>query len=188
MADEATTTPVATPDEAQATTENKGTATPPAEAKNTETPAEPMIPKSRLDEVLTKLKAYEQEKTKAQKDAEAAETARLAEQGKYKEIADTLQAKLDAAQAEARTAAIKLLQRDAAAQVKLPAVLADRLKGDTLEEMITDAKAILESLPKPSAPDINASNGAGGAPAPGQMSDVEKQQLAAVLGVNPRFM
>lgn len=172
----------------EATVETPTPATPSAGTQKAETPAEVMIPKSRLDEVLSKLKTYEQEKTKAQKDAEAAETARLAEQGKYKEIADALQAKLDAAATAAKSAELRLLQRDVAAKTGLPAALAERLRGEDEADMIADAKSILQALPKPAAPNINAESGAGGAPLPGQMSEAEKQELAAVFGVNPKFM
>jgi hypothetical protein len=127
----------------------------------------------------------EKEAAKAQADAEAKV---LAEQGKYKELFEKQQAELQAAQQAARANELRLWQRDAAAQTKLPVALAERLKGETLDEMVADAKAILAALPKPAAPDINANSGAGGAPAAGQLSDAEKQELAAVLGVNPRFM
>ncbi len=177
-----------TPAVNEATTETEAAAQPSAGTQKPDTPAEPMIPKSRLDEVLSKLKTYEQEKTKAQKDAEAAETARLAEQGKYKEIADSLQAKLEAAQSAARANEIRLLQRDVAAKTNLPVALAERLRGETEDEMIADARSILAALPKPTAPNINAESGAGGMPGPGQLSDAEKQRIADKYRVDPRYI
>ena len=140
------------------------------------------IVKERLDREQAKAK---QATEKAQADAEAKV---LAEQGKYKELFEKQQAELTAAQAAARANEMRLLQRDAATNTKLPAALADRLKGETLEEMEADAKSILAALPKPAAPDINAHSGAGGAPAAGQLSDAEKAVLAAELGVNPKYM
>ena len=186
MADDATTT--AAPATPEATAAPSTTATPPAGAQNTETTAEVMIPKSRLDEVLAKLKSFESDKTKAEKAAKDAENASLAEQGKYKEIADRATAELAAAQQAAKAAEMRLLQRDVAAKTSLPLPLADRLRGETEEEMIADAKAIIAALPKPAAPNINANSGAGGAPAPGALDDAEKKRIADKYGVDSRYV
>ena len=70
-----------------------------------------------------------------------------------------------AAQLEAETKNLRLsvLRRDVAAKTGLPEALIDRLKGETLEEVEADAKALLESLPKEvKKPAINATNPAGG--------------------------
>ncbi len=187
MSDNATTTPAtpaAEPTAAATTTQ----ATPSAGTQNTETPAEVMIPKSRFDEVNNRLKAIEGERTKAQKEAEAAETARLAEQGEYKKLFEKQQSELETERKARRDNEIKLLQRDAATQTNLPAALAERLKGDTLEEMVADAQAILAALPKPTAPNINAGAGAGGAPAAGALDESNRQRIADKYGVDPRYL
>lgn len=184
MADEAAATPATEP----TTPTNPAPATPPAGAQNAETPAEPMIPKSRLDEVLAKLKNYETEKTKAEKAQADAEAKRLADEGKFKELYEKQQAELQASQAEAKAAATKLMQRDIAAKTNLPLPLAERLRGDTAEEMEADAKSIMAALPKPAAPNINANPGPGGAPAVGQLSDDEKRRIADRYGVDPRYV
>jgi hypothetical protein len=184
MADETPVVPATEP----AAPAAPATATPPAEAKNTETPAEPMIPKSRFDEVNNRLKAIEDENKKAAKLAQDAEAKRLADEGKYKELYDKQQAELQTAQAEAKAAAVKLMQRDIAAKTNLPLPLAERLRGETADEMEADAKAILAALPKPAAPNINANSGAGGAPAAGQMDDAKKQQMADKYGIDPRYI
>ena len=185
MADETVVTPVAT--EAVATPA-EATANTPAVAKNTDTQAEPMIPKSRFDEVNNRLKALEADSTKAAKAAKDAETKRLEEEGKYKELFEKQQAELTAAQAEARQASIKVMQRDVATKTNLPLALAERLRGETADEMEADAKNILAALPKPAAPNINASNGAGGAPAPGALDEAAKQRIADKYGVDARYI
>lgn len=185
MADETTNTAT----ETDATPEAQATANTAAEPTQTETaPAEVMIPKTRFDQVNDRLKAIEAEAAKAKKAQADAETQALAEQGKYKELFEKQQAELAAAQATARANELRLLQRDAATEAKLPAALAERLKGETLEEMVADAKAILAALPKPAAPDINASNGVGGAPAVGQLDETRKAELAAAYGVSAKLM
>lgn len=193
MADETTTVPATPVVDATSTDAAKATATvtPPGDATGTNSGAsDRTFTQADLDRIIKE--RLEQASTKAQKDAAKikadAETQSLAEQGKYKEIADKLQADLTAAQQAAKATEQKLLQRDAATQANLPAVLADRLKGETLDEMVADAKSILAALPKPVAPNINANTGAGGAPAAGQLSDADKAELGAVLGVNPKYM
>lgn len=189
MANEATDTQAAAVTEAPAATETQATATPPAGAQTTETaPAEVMIPKSRFDEVNSRLKAIEADAAKAKKAQADAETQALAEQGKYKEIADKLQADLQAAQAAAKANEIKMLQMKVAGETKLPAAFAELLKGDNADEMTAHAQALLAAMPKPAAPDVNASNGAGGAPGAGQLDEARKAEIAAAYGVNPKLM
>lgn len=189
MPDETTVTDTASADAVPAT--ESTAVTPPADATGSNSGAtDRTFTQADIDRIIKD--RLEQERGKAQKQAEKAqaeaEAKVLAEQGKYKELFEKQQAELQAAQAEARSASIKVLQRDAATQANLPLPLADRLKGDTLDEMVADAKAIMAALPKPAVPNINANSGAGGAPVPGQMTDDEKAALAAVLGVNPKFM
>ncbi len=59
-----------------------------------------------------------------------------------------LQAQLEKANTELKAAHASDLRRQAAGEVGLPLVFADRLKGETLEELTADAKQILEALPK----------------------------------------
>lgn len=165
--------------------------TPPADATGQNSGnADRTFTQADLDRIVTERLEREREKSKkeaakAQADAEAKV---LAEQGKYKELYDKQQAELAEAQALARASEMRLNQREAAMEAKLPLALADRLKGETKEEMVADAKAILATLPKPEAPNINAGNGAGGAPGQGGMSDAEKKRIADKYGVDPRFV
>lgn len=165
--------------------------TPPADATGTNSgTSDAKFTQADLDRIVNE--RLERERTKSQKDAAKAqadaEAKVLTEQGKYKELFEKQQADLQAAQAEARQASIKVMQRDIASKTNLPLALAERLRGETLEEMEADAKNILAALPKPAAPNINASNGAGGAPAAGQLSEADKQRIADKYGVDPHYV
>jgi hypothetical protein len=46
----------------------------------------------------------------------------------------------------------------------LPAVFANRILGETPEDMEVDARAMLASLPKPAAPKVGATNPTDGRP------------------------
>jgi len=69
------------------------------------------------------------------------------------------------------------LQRKAAEAAQLPTAFADRIKGDTLEDMEADAKRLLEAMPKKSAPSLPANN-------PGSQSagETDQQKRARLIG------
>lgn len=160
----------------------------PAGAINTDTKPEIMIPKQRFDEVNDRLKALEAEREKAAAELSTAEKKRLAEEGKFRELYEKQQAELETERKARRDTELRLIRQQAASETKLPAILADRLQGETLEEMVADAKKILASLPKPPAPDINPGSGGGAAPKAGELTPEQKAELASAYGVNPKFM
>ena len=83
------------------------------------------------------------------------------EERKQAEMSETdrLKAELERAQSELKAKTVRTMQIEVAAKLGLPAALSDRLKGETLEEMEEDAKAILEALPKQkAAPNTGATN------------------------------
>ena len=83
------------------------------------------------------------------------------EERKQAEMSETdrLKAELERAQSELKAKTVRTMQIEVAAKLGLPAALSDRLKGETLEEMEEDAKAILEVLPKQkAAPNTGATN------------------------------
>jgi hypothetical protein len=84
------------------------------------------------------------------------------EAGEFKKLYDQSQIELATAKAEAHAATLRALRRDVAAKTSLPAALAERLQGETEEELEADAKALLAALPKPAAPNINGANGGNG--------------------------
>lgn len=122
---------------------------------------------------------------KAQRAREEAERKAAEEQGKFKELYDAAQAKLAGAEAKTRELELTQARRAAAEKVGLPAALADRLRGETPEEMEADAKAVLGALPKPAAPNIN--NGQGGAATNGaRFDEAERKRLASIYGVSAK--
>lgn len=114
--------------------------------------------------------------------AKAAEELTAAEQ-KRKEAEMTelqkLQAALDKANAELKRAQLNEMRRAAAIKMELPLVFADRLVGETPDELEADAKKILEALPKaPKTPAINPTN-----PGPGaSQGETTEQQRARIYG------
>lgn len=104
--------------------------------------------KNKADEAerhFKKLAKFEQEEAK-RKEAEMTEI----------ELANKRSQELEA---KVRQLEISRLQHDIAAKVGLPSVLADRLKGETPEELEADAKLLLEAQPKQKAtPNIGATN------------------------------
>ena len=104
--------------------------------------------KNKADEAerhFKKLAKFEQEEAK-RKEAEMTEI----------ELANKRAQELEA---KVRQLEINRLQHDIAAKVGLPAIYADRLKGETPEELEADAKLLLEAQPKQKAtPNIGATN------------------------------
>lgn len=195
MADD-TNTPETQPTGEQAATETPEAQTP-AVAQTTDTGAsEHMIPKARFDELNARAKAAEAELKKLQKAQTDAERKRAEEQGKFEDLYKDTQAKLEAAESAAREAEEKARQAELsslrskiAAKHKLPDLLAERLRGDTEEEIEADAKALAETLPKAivsTATDAQAGVNTR-TPTP-TISDEEIQEQAAVYGVNAQFL
>ena len=92
---------------------------------------------------------------------------------------ERLKAELDKARGELKAKTVRTMQIEVAAKLGLPNALSDRLKGETLEEMEEDAKAILEVLPKQkAAPNTGATN-------PGEQASKEEtraQKLTRLTG------
>lgn len=141
-------------------------------------------PKKTEDETVeffkSKAKAMEKEAAAAAKKLAAYEKAE--EERKQAEMSELEKANARAAKAEADLKAkeIAILRRDVADKVGLPAVLADRLKGETPEEIEADANALLETLPKQEAkkPNISPTNPAGGSL--GETVTQKKERLGLV--------
>lgn len=123
--------------------------------------------------------------------ATAAQTA-LAEQGKYQELYEAEQKR--AADLEKQAAALNdriraqelaALRQRIANDKRLPLALADRLQGETAEEIAADADKLLEALPRPSAPSLNG--GERGLPGSG-LSTADAKQIAGRFNINPRYL
>jgi len=100
------------------------------------------------DRIHKKLSKFEEEELKRQEAA----------------MSDLEKAQKKAADLEAENKRLKVdsLKQSVAAKIGLPESLALRLQGETKEEIEADAKEILETLPKKSAPQIDATNPNGG--------------------------
>lgn len=96
----------------------------------------------------------EQAKARTEAERKAAE-----EQGEFRKLYEAERVKAQAAEQRAREWELAGLRRDAAAKHGLPATLAERLRGESAEELDQDAKAVAAALPKPTAPNINATGG-----------------------------
>jgi dsDNA-specific endonuclease/ATPase MutS2 len=112
--------------------------------------------KNKADEAdrhFKKLAKFEQEEAK-RKEAEMSELERA------NKHAQELEAQVKALQ-------FKTLQQEIAGRIGLPSVYADRIRGETPEDMEADAKVLMDALPKPkaapntgaTAPGSNASTG-----------------------------
>jgi multidrug efflux pump subunit AcrA (membrane-fusion protein) len=96
-----------------------------------------------------------------------------------------MQAQLEKAQADLKAAKLAELKRQAATEVELPLVFADRLIGETLDDLKEDAKKILAVLPKaPKPPKVEATN-----PGPGASTgETLAERRARVYGQGPNVM
>jgi chromosome segregation ATPase len=145
--------------------------------EKTETPSETLEPQptkpltaeelqKALEQAQRSLKNKEEEAqrvhSKLKKFEEQEEEKRKAE---LSEI-DKLKAELKETQKQLKKSHTDALKRTIAEKTGLPAVLADRLTGETPEALEADAKALLEALPKKKAPTLSTTN-------PGGASDGE---------------
>jgi hypothetical protein len=135
---------------------------------------EPVVtPEAQEPETIESLKAKLAEADrKAQNKTEEAERhykklSKFEEEEKKRQeaaMSDLEKAQKKAADLEAENHRLKVdsLKQSVAAKIGLPESLALRLQGETKEEIEADAKEILETLPKKSAPQIDATNPNGG--------------------------
>jgi hypothetical protein len=129
--------------------------------------------------LIAKLRDQVKELTPKAKQAEA-----LAAAQKQKEEAEMTELqKLNKRLAETESELVATrrasLAANIAAKVGLPAVFADRLKGETPEDMEADAKAILEALPKQSKPQPGPVANPG---MNGQVGETAAQRQARLFG------
>lgn len=115
-----------------------------------------------LDRIVAERLSKEKQRGEAaaQRARQEAERKAAEEQGKWKELAEQYKTEAEAERQRAQAASMAVLRRDVAARLNMPAVLADRIVGETPEEMEADAKQLLAGLPKGASPTANAGNGA----------------------------
>ena len=142
------------------------------------------VSKAEFDKMAAALKEANKEAAARRKrldDLEAAEAKR-----KEDAMSESEKAAKRAAELEARLKAYERTdaQRKAAEKVGLPLNLAIRLMGETPEELEADAKALLETLPKPTkpTPGITPTN-----PASASTQETDAQKKARLYGDMPSF-
>ena len=140
--------------------------------------------KARAMALIEKLRAENKEAAKAKKRLEEFEQAEA--KRKEAEMSEAEKAAARANELEARLKAYERgdAQRKAAEKAGLPALLASRLQGETLEELEADAKALLETLPKPTkpTPGITPTN-----PSNASTQETDAQKKARLFGEAPNF-
>ena len=179
-------------DETSSTAEQEAQTTPTAGDTQPEPQAQPerTFTQQDVDRIINERLAKERTKAEsmAQKAREEAERKAAEEQGKYQELYERAQKQAADLEAKLRAAEIASIKREVAARLNMPAALANRLQGEDEASIEADAKALMAALPKPAAPNINSGTCNGAAPAAGGMSEAEKKELAARLGVDWRYL
>ena len=144
------------------------------------------------DSAAAEIKALRAENAKHRKAAQEAdrlrqeaETAVMAEQGKYRELYEKAQAQAAKLEADLKDREMALLRQQVAISKRLPPPLADRLRGETLEELEADADAILQAIPKPVAPSLDGRAGGNGGTL--QVDEVAIKEQAVRLGLDPEI-
>ena len=152
-----------------------------ADQQHSETPAEKVeVSKAEFEKMQAALKEANKEaaaRRKRLEELEAAEAKR-----KEAEMTETEKATKRAQELEAKLKAYELteMQRAAAEKAGLPANLAKRLQGSTAEELEADAKALADTLPKPTKTTANVTNPG----ANGQQGETDAQRKARIFGTD----
>lgn len=172
----------------------------PAAAQNTEQPQQPeqeqekdpeqtSIPYNRFKEVNDRAKAAEARLAEIEKAQKEAEIQAKKEAGEWKELYTELETKL----AEQRIANEQLrldALRNEVAQEHGYAWLADRLQGETREDLVADLQGLIAQIPARQAPSTNGASGSGqrGAEPEQVFSEAEIERMSAELGIDKRFL
>ena len=150
-----------------------------ADQQHSETTAEKVeVSKAEFGKMQAALKEANKEaaaRRKRLEELEAAEAKR-----KEAEMTEAEKAQKRAQELEAKLKAYELteMQRAAAEKAGLPAQLAKRLQGSTAEELEADAKALADTLPKPTKTTANVTNPG----ANGQQGGTREQKRARPEG------
>lgn len=150
------------------------------EEEKVEAPKVEEFDEARAKELIDKLRGIEKQ---AKKDKTALDKLQKAEADRLKaEMSETDRLKTELAERDEtiKSLTIKSQQREIATSVGLPAIFANRIKGETLEEMEADAKVLLEAIPKGKAqPNSGATN-------PGESAAVGETEAQAMVRLGLR--
>ena len=137
------------------------------------------------------VKALREELDALKQTQAATETAALAEQGKFKELYETAENRAATLEKQLREQAdeiaaqkLALLRQQVATEKGLPAALADRLQGTTVEELTADAETLLAAMPRPPAPDLDGgARGNGNGP-----TEADMMRILSRYNISPRYL
>jgi superfamily II DNA helicase RecQ len=128
-------------------------------ASKTETKEDEAFDQVRAMETIRNLREIEKQ---AKRDkAELERLKKLEEERKLADLSETdrLKAQIVKLEKTIEELTTRQMQIEAAEKVKLPMIFADRIRGETPEEMEADAKALLEAMPKgKGTPDTGETN------------------------------
>jgi hypothetical protein len=123
-----------------------------------QTPEVEKFDEARAKELIAKLRVAEKQgkaDAKVRAELEAERQTRIDAEKSELQKAQELAARLEA---DLKVERIRVLRRDAADKIHLPAVFADRLQGETPEELEADALKIMAAIPTPVAPKLAPTN------------------------------
>jgi hypothetical protein len=127
--------------------------------------------KAQLETVAKALKEANSEAAKRRKRLDELETAETQRKQAAMTEAERMKAELERTQAELKLTQRAILQRAVADETGLPAVFADRLRGETPDELRQDAEALLKSIPKQPKPQPGTTN-----PGSGRTGETDAQR------------
>jgi septal ring factor EnvC (AmiA/AmiB activator) len=135
--------------------------------------------RAELDRVQKALKDANRESAGRRKRLEELEQAEQTRKDQELSELEKLQKKYQETEAKAAKLEREALQRAAAEKIGLPLAFANRIQGETPEEMAEDAKALLEAMPKPApakAPALSPTNPGSGA----AVGETDEQKRARI--------
>lgn len=138
-----------------------------------------------IKDARTEAAKYRIEKTESEKAAEQAATEQAEKQGEYQRLYEEIKVQFAEANQMAETEKLLRLKAEIAHKLNLPGLLAERLQGETLEELEADAQVLLDAMPKVqpvTATDANA--GVNGRQVTPTISDEQIREKAARLNVS----
>ncbi len=163
------------------------------EGKNQDAGKSEIDPTAELESIRAALKKANAEAAKYRKQAEQFEADKKAKEEAEMTALEKVQREAAELKAALKARELSDKKRTIAERVGLPPALASRLQGEADEEIEQDAKALLESLPKPQspnpkAPQINPTNPSN--PAQGETVEQMRVRLRGAQSdpFDPNFM
>lgn len=152
------------------------------QAQPKDQPPEDAFDKERAMETIRKLRDIEKQYHKDQKEFERLKAEEQKRLDAQLSEAERLKKERDELATRAANLELSMLRRDVISETGLPAVFAERLKGSTKDEMLEDAKKLMEALPKTPKAVQAAINP--GAASPNETDAQKRERLFGPSGVD----